>query len=187
MSNHDVYKNDFPHIEEWVKSNGYYHINTSIDKFGYHHINTGGRHEAWRRDLNLEEGGYLLLDFDGTSCFGPLDQEHWTLVRCDKNDNVVGLQTKVNLTFKEVQHWHKKHVQWEVREDTKSPLISFQEGLNSEEKEVVLSLIQQRICDLEEEKDYALKSSKRIGYKNAFEKEDYALLQVLRDVEEKLS
>ena len=175
MSNHDVYKNDFPHIEEWVNSHGYYHINT------------GGRHEAWRRDFNLEEGGYLLLTFDGISCFGPLDQEHWTLVRCDKNDNVVGLQTKVNLTFKEVQHWHKKHVQWEVREDTKSCLFGFQDGLTSEEKEVIVSMIQQRICDLEEEKDYALKSSKRIGYKNAFEKEDYALLQVLRDVEEKLS
>ena len=175
MSNHDVYKNDFPHIEEWVKSNG------------YHHINTGGRHEAWRRDFNLEEGGYLLLAFDGISCFGPLDQEHWTLVRCDKNDNVVGLQTKVNLTFKEVQHWHHKHVQWEVCEDTKSSLFGFQDGLTSEEKEVIVSMIQQRICDLEEEKDYALKSAKRIGYKNAFEKEDYALLQVLRDVEEKLS
>ena len=175
MSNHDVYKNDFPHIEEWVKSNG------------YSHINTGGGCEAWVRDFKLEEGGYLLLAFDGVSCFGPLDQEHWTLVRCDKNDDVVDLQTKGSLTFKEVQHWHHKHVQWEVREDTKSPLISFQEGLNSEEKEVIVSMIQQRICDLEEEKDYALKSSKRIGYKNAFEKEDYALLQILRDVEEKLS
>ena len=153
MSNHDVYKNDFPHIEEWVKSNG------------YSHINTGGGCEAWVRDFKLEEGGYLLLAFDGVSCFGPLDQEHWTLVRCDKNDDV----------------------KWEVREDTKFPLISFQEGLNSEEKEVIVSMIQQRICDLEEEKDYALKSSKRIGYKNAFEKEDYALLQILRDVEEKLS
>ena len=67
------------------------------------------------------------------------------------------------------------------------PMFRFQEGLTSEEKEVVISLIQQRICDLEEEKDYALKSSKFIGYKNAFEKEDYSLLQVLRDVEEKLS
>ena len=175
MSNHDVYKNDFPHIEEWVNSHGYYHINT------------GGRHEAWRRDFNLEEGGYLLLTFDGISCFGPLDQEHWTLVRCDKNDDVVDLQTKGSLTFKEVQHWHHKHVQWEVREDTKSSLFGFQDGLTSEEKEVIVSMIQQRICDLEEEKDYALKSAKRIGYKNAFEKEDYALLQVLRDVEEKLS
>ena len=175
MSNHDVYKNDFPHIEEWVNSHGYYHINT------------GGRHEAWRRDFNLEEGGYLLLTFDGISCFGPLDQEHWTLVRCDKNDDVVDLQTKGSLTFKEVQHWHHKHVQWEVREDTKSSLFGFQDGLTSEEKEVIVSMIQQRICDLEEEKDYALKSAKRIVYKNAFEKEDYALLQVLRDVEEKLS
>ena len=187
MSNHDVYKNDFPHIEEWVKSNGYYHINTSIDKFGYHHINTGGRHEAWRRDFNLEEGGYLLLAFDGISCFGPLDQAHWFLGSYNKNDDIVDLQTKGSLTFKEVQHWHHKHVQWEVCEDTKSSLFGFQDGLTSEEKEVIVSMIQQRICDLEEEKDYALKSSKRIGYKNAFEKEDYALLQVLRDVEEKLS
>ena len=163
MSNHDVYKNDFPHIEEWVKSNG------------YHNINTGGGCEAWRRDFNLEEGGYLLLAFDGVSCFGPLDQEHWTLVRCDKNDDVVDLQTKGGLTFKEVQHWHHKHVQWEVREDTKSPLISFQEGLTSEEKEVVLSLIQQRIFDLEEEDC-------------AFENEDRQTeAQILRDVEEKLS
>jgi hypothetical protein len=180
MSNHDVYKNDFPHIEGWANSHGYYHINT------------GGGCEAWRRDFKLEEGGYLLLTFDGTSCFGPLDRGHWTLARCDKNDDIVGLQSKLNdryrsLTFKEVQHYHGKHVQWEVREDTKSPLFSFQEGLNSEEKEVIVSMIQQRICDLEEEKDYALKSSKRIGYKNAFEKEDYSLLQVLRDVEEKLS
>jgi hypothetical protein len=175
MSNHDVYKNDFPHIEEWVKSNG------------YHNINTGDGCEAWRRDFNLEEGGYLLLAFDGISCFGPLDQEHWFLGRYDKNDVMEDLQTKGSLTFKEVQHWHNKHVQWEVREDTKFPLISFQEGLTSEEKEVIVSMIQQRICDLEEEKDYALKSAKRIGYKNAFEKEDYALLQILRDVEEKLS
>lgn len=185
MSNHDVYKNHLSQrvpctatalsISRWVNSNGYYHINT------------GDGCEAWRRDFKLEEGGYLLLTFDGTSCFGPLDQGHWTLVRCDKNDDIVGLQTKVNLTFKEAQHWHNKHVQWEVREDTKSSLFSFQEGLTSEEKEVIVSMIQQRICDLEEEKDYALKSSKRIGYKNAFEKEDYSLLQVLRDVEEKLS
>ena len=55
------------------------------------------------------------------------------------------------------------------------PMFGFQDGLTSEEKEGIVSMIQQRICDLEEEKDYA------------FEKEDYALLQVLRDVEEKLS
>mgnify|MGYP003133165783 CR=1 FL=1 len=166
MSNHDVYKNDFPHIEEWVNSHGYYHINT------------GGGCEAWRRDFNLEEGGYLLLTFDGISCFGPLDQEHWFLGRYYKNDDMEDLQTKGSLTFKEVQHWHQKHVKWEVREDTKSPLISFQEGLNSEEKEVIVSMIQQRIFDLEEEKGYAFEK---------FEKEDYALLQILRDVEEKLS
>jgi len=166
MSNHDVYKNDFPHIEEWVNSHGYYHINT------------GGGCEAWRRDFNLEEGGYLLLTFDGVSCFGPLDQEHWFLGRYYKNDDMEDLQTKGSLTFKEVQHWHQKHVKWEVREDTKSPLISFQEGLNSEEKEVIVSMIQQRIFDLEEEKGYAFEK---------FEKEDYALLQILRDVEEKLS
>jgi len=166
MSNHDVYKNDFPHIEEWVNSHGYYHINT------------GGGCEAWRRDFNLEEGGYLLLAFDGISCFGPLDQEHWFLGRYYKNDDMEDLQTKGSLTFKEVQHWHQKHVKWEVREDTKSPLISFQEGLNSEEKEVIVSMIQQRIFDLEEEKGYAFEK---------FEKEDYALLQILRDVEEKLS
>ena len=56
------------------------------------------------------------------------------------------------------------------------PMFSFQEGLTSQEKEVVISLIQQRICDLEDEKDYA------------FEKEDRQTeAQVLRDVEEKLS
>ena len=55
-------------------------------------------------------------------------------------------------------------------------MFSFQEGLTSQEKEVVISLIQQRICDLEDEKDYA------------FEKEDRQTeAQVLRDVEEKLS
>ena len=55
-------------------------------------------------------------------------------------------------------------------------MFRFQESLNSEEKEVIVSMIQQRICDLEEEKDYA------------FEKEDRQTeAQVLRDVEEKLS
>ena len=56
------------------------------------------------------------------------------------------------------------------------PMFGFQDGLTSEEKEVIVSMIQQRICDLEEEKDYA------------FEKEDRQTeAQILRDVEEQLS
>jgi hypothetical protein len=56
------------------------------------------------------------------------------------------------------------------------PFPRLQEGLNSEEKEVVISLIQQRIFALEEEKDYA------------FEKEDRQTeVQTLLDVLEKLS